>query len=55
LLPVLVNIDQVADMSEAAASLGRGDADRWLAEAVIEVVDGKGTGGGPDGQEPDAQ
>jgi UDP-N-acetylglucosamine--N-acetylmuramyl-(pentapeptide) pyrophosphoryl-undecaprenol N-acetylglucosamine transferase len=55
LLPVLVNIDQVADMSEAAASLGRGDADRWLAEAVIKVVDGKGTGGGPDGQEPDAQ
>jgi UDP-N-acetylglucosamine--N-acetylmuramyl-(pentapeptide) pyrophosphoryl-undecaprenol N-acetylglucosamine transferase len=41
LLPVLVNIDQVADMSEAAASLGRGDADRWLAEAVIEVVDGQ--------------
>jgi len=38
LLPVLVNIDQVADMSEAAASLGRGDADRWLAEKVIEVV-----------------
>ncbi len=55
LLPVLVNIDQVADMSEAAASLGRGDADRWLAEAVIEVVDGKGTGSGPDGQTPDAQ
>jgi UDP-N-acetylglucosamine--N-acetylmuramyl-(pentapeptide) pyrophosphoryl-undecaprenol N-acetylglucosamine transferase len=55
LLPVLVNIDQVADMSEAAASLGRGDADRWLAEAVIEVVHGKGTGGDPDGQEPDAQ
>ena len=46
LLPVLVNIDQVADMSEAAASLGRGDADRWLAEAIIEVVDGKGRGGG---------
>ena len=38
LLPVLVNIDQVADMSEAAASLGRGDADRWLAEAVVDVV-----------------
>ncbi len=55
LLPVLVNIDQVADMSEAAASLGRGDADRWLAEAVIEVVDGKGTGGSPDAQQPDAQ
>jgi UDP-N-acetylglucosamine--N-acetylmuramyl-(pentapeptide) pyrophosphoryl-undecaprenol N-acetylglucosamine transferase len=51
LLPVLVNIDQVADMSEAAASLGRGDADRWLAEAVIEVV--KGTGGTPDAEEPD--
>jgi UDP-N-acetylglucosamine--N-acetylmuramyl-(pentapeptide) pyrophosphoryl-undecaprenol N-acetylglucosamine transferase len=55
LLPVLVNIDQVADMSEAAASLGRGDADRWLAEAVIDVVDGKGAGGSPDGQQPDAQ
>jgi hypothetical protein len=27
-------------MSEAAASLGRGDADRWLAEAVIEIVKG---------------
>jgi hypothetical protein len=53
LLPVLVNIDQVADMSEAAASLGRGDADRWLAEAVIEVVEGKGRGGEPDAQEPD--
>jgi UDP-N-acetylglucosamine--N-acetylmuramyl-(pentapeptide) pyrophosphoryl-undecaprenol N-acetylglucosamine transferase len=52
LLPVLVNIDQVADMSEAAASLGRGDADRWLAEAIIEVVDGKGRGGEPDAQEP---
>ena len=38
LLPVLVNIDQVADMSEAAHSLGRGDADRRLAEAVIEIV-----------------
>src|SRR3984885_14205765 len=53
LLPVLVNIDQVADMSEAAASLGRGDADRWLAEAIIEVVEGKGRGGEPDAQEPD--
>jgi UDP-N-acetylglucosamine--N-acetylmuramyl-(pentapeptide) pyrophosphoryl-undecaprenol N-acetylglucosamine transferase len=39
LLPVLINIDQVADMSEAAHSLGRGDADRWLAEAVIKIVD----------------
>jgi UDP-N-acetylglucosamine--N-acetylmuramyl-(pentapeptide) pyrophosphoryl-undecaprenol N-acetylglucosamine transferase len=53
LLPVLVNIDQVADMSEAAASLGRGDADRCLAEAVIEVVQGKDRGTDPDAQEPD--
>jgi UDP-N-acetylglucosamine--N-acetylmuramyl-(pentapeptide) pyrophosphoryl-undecaprenol N-acetylglucosamine transferase len=51
LLPVLVNIDQVADMSEAAASLGRGDADRWLAEAVIEIVEG--SGGNPNAQGPD--
>jgi UDP-N-acetylglucosamine--N-acetylmuramyl-(pentapeptide) pyrophosphoryl-undecaprenol N-acetylglucosamine transferase len=51
LLPVLINIDQVADMSEAAASLGRGDADRWLAEAVAEIV--KDTGGAADAQEPD--
>ena len=51
LLPVLVNIDQVADMSEAAASLGRGDADGWLAEAVIEIVTGKDKGG--DAQKPD--
>ncbi len=38
LLPVLTNIDQVAAMSEAAAALGRRDADRWLAEAVISVA-----------------
>jgi UDP-N-acetylglucosamine--N-acetylmuramyl-(pentapeptide) pyrophosphoryl-undecaprenol N-acetylglucosamine transferase len=38
LLPVLTNIDQVAVMSEAAAALGRRDADRWLAKAVIDVV-----------------
>ena len=38
LLPVLTNIDQVAGMSEAAASMGRRDADRWLAKAVIEIV-----------------
>src|SRR5215831_12191404 len=48
LLPVLVNIDQVADMSEAAHSLGRRDADRSLAEAVIKIV-------GSDDQEPDAR
>jgi hypothetical protein len=35
-------------MSEAARSLGRGDADRWLAEAVIEVLNGIKT----DAQEP---
>jgi UDP-N-acetylglucosamine--N-acetylmuramyl-(pentapeptide) pyrophosphoryl-undecaprenol N-acetylglucosamine transferase len=51
LLPVLVNIDQVAGMSEAAASLGRGDADRWLADAVIEIV--RGSGGDPGAEEPD--
>jgi UDP-N-acetylglucosamine--N-acetylmuramyl-(pentapeptide) pyrophosphoryl-undecaprenol N-acetylglucosamine transferase len=38
LLPVLTDIDQVAGMSEAAAALGRRDADRWLAKAVIDVV-----------------
>jgi UDP-N-acetylglucosamine--N-acetylmuramyl-(pentapeptide) pyrophosphoryl-undecaprenol N-acetylglucosamine transferase len=53
LLPVLVNIDQVADMSEAAASLGRGDADRWLAEAVIEIVNGKGRHRDADPEQPD--
>jgi UDP-N-acetylglucosamine--N-acetylmuramyl-(pentapeptide) pyrophosphoryl-undecaprenol N-acetylglucosamine transferase len=52
LLPVLINIDQVADMSEAAAALGRGDADRRLAEAVMEIVDAEGTGGT---QQPDTQ
>jgi UDP-N-acetylglucosamine--N-acetylmuramyl-(pentapeptide) pyrophosphoryl-undecaprenol N-acetylglucosamine transferase len=38
LLPVLTNIDQVATMSEAAASMGRKDADRWLAKAVMDIV-----------------
>jgi len=38
LLPVLTNIDQVAAMSEAAAALGRKDADSWLAKAVIDVA-----------------
>ena len=50
LLPVLVNIDQVADMSEAAASLGRGDADRWLAQAVIKIVEEPGGDPTPDTQ-----
>ena len=44
LLPVLTNIDQVAGMSEAAAALGRRDADRWLAKAVIDVVAAERTG-----------
>ena len=38
LLPVLTNIDQVAGMSEAAGAMGRKDADRWLAKAVIDIV-----------------
>jgi UDP-N-acetylglucosamine--N-acetylmuramyl-(pentapeptide) pyrophosphoryl-undecaprenol N-acetylglucosamine transferase len=38
LLPVLTNIDQVAGMSEAAAAMGRRDADRLLAKAVIDIV-----------------
>jgi UDP-N-acetylglucosamine--N-acetylmuramyl-(pentapeptide) pyrophosphoryl-undecaprenol N-acetylglucosamine transferase len=60
LLPVLTNIDQVAAMSEAAASLGRRDADRQLAAAVIEIMvaeratreaaaPGRATAGGPGG------
>jgi UDP-N-acetylglucosamine--N-acetylmuramyl-(pentapeptide) pyrophosphoryl-undecaprenol N-acetylglucosamine transferase len=53
LLPILINIDQVADMSEAAASLGRGDADRLLAEAVVKIVDAKDTGRSTDAEEPD--
>ena len=38
LLPVLTDIDRVAAMSEAAAALGRRDADRWLAKAVMDIV-----------------
>jgi UDP-N-acetylglucosamine--N-acetylmuramyl-(pentapeptide) pyrophosphoryl-undecaprenol N-acetylglucosamine transferase len=38
LLPVLTNVDRVVAMSEAATRLGRRDADRALARAVIEVV-----------------
>jgi UDP-N-acetylglucosamine--N-acetylmuramyl-(pentapeptide) pyrophosphoryl-undecaprenol N-acetylglucosamine transferase len=38
LLPVLLDIDRVATMSEAAAALGRADADRWLASEVIDVI-----------------
>ena len=39
-------------MSEAAAALGRGDADRLLAEAVIEILDAEGAGGT---QQPETQ
>lgn len=45
LIPVLTNIDQVAGMSEAAAALGRRDADRWLAKAVIDIVAAEQAGG----------
>jgi UDP-N-acetylglucosamine--N-acetylmuramyl-(pentapeptide) pyrophosphoryl-undecaprenol N-acetylglucosamine transferase len=45
LLPVLTNIDRVVSMSEAAASLGRKDADRALAKAVIEVAAANAAGG----------
>jgi UDP-N-acetylglucosamine--N-acetylmuramyl-(pentapeptide) pyrophosphoryl-undecaprenol N-acetylglucosamine transferase len=38
LLPVILNIDQVAAMSEAAAALGQRDADIRLAQAIIEIV-----------------
>jgi len=58
LLPVLTNIDQVAGMSEAAAALGRRDADRWLAKAVIEIVAkeqaNKAQGSQPQASQPQA-
>ena len=56
LLPVLTNIDQVAGMSEAAAAMGRKDADRWLAKAVIEIVAGEqaSRAAAPAGGEPAA-
>ena len=38
LLPVLTNVDRVVAMSEAAASLGRKDADRALARIVLDVI-----------------
>jgi UDP-N-acetylglucosamine--N-acetylmuramyl-(pentapeptide) pyrophosphoryl-undecaprenol N-acetylglucosamine transferase len=38
LLPVLLDPELVAAMSEAAAELGRGDADRRLAAAVLRVM-----------------
>ncbi|MBC6463133.1 undecaprenyldiphospho-muramoylpentapeptide beta-N-acetylglucosaminyltransferase [Actinomadura sp. HBU206391] len=43
LLPILSNADQVARMSEAAARLGRRDADVALAHMVYDVVRSRGT------------
>jgi UDP-N-acetylglucosamine--N-acetylmuramyl-(pentapeptide) pyrophosphoryl-undecaprenol N-acetylglucosamine transferase len=54
LLPVLTNIDQVAAMSEAAAALGRRDADRWLAKAVIDVATEAAANRGPQAAARDA-
>ncbi|HET6191334.1 MAG TPA: undecaprenyldiphospho-muramoylpentapeptide beta-N-acetylglucosaminyltransferase [Trebonia sp.] len=54
LLPLLTNIDQVAAMSEAAAALGRGDADRWLAKAVIDVATEAAANRGPQAAAQDA-
>jgi UDP-N-acetylglucosamine--N-acetylmuramyl-(pentapeptide) pyrophosphoryl-undecaprenol N-acetylglucosamine transferase len=42
LLPVLLDPEQVAGMSRAAASVGLPDADRVLAEAVIDVLQTSG-------------
>jgi UDP-N-acetylglucosamine--N-acetylmuramyl-(pentapeptide) pyrophosphoryl-undecaprenol N-acetylglucosamine transferase len=55
LLPVLTNIDQVAAMSEAAAALGRRDADRWLAKAVIDVATEAAANRGPQAAAQGAQ
>jgi UDP-N-acetylglucosamine--N-acetylmuramyl-(pentapeptide) pyrophosphoryl-undecaprenol N-acetylglucosamine transferase len=54
LLPVLTDIDQVAAMSEAAAALGRREADRALASAVIEIVATEQADRAQDGRAPDA-
>jgi UDP-N-acetylglucosamine--N-acetylmuramyl-(pentapeptide) pyrophosphoryl-undecaprenol N-acetylglucosamine transferase len=57
LLPVLLDIDRVANMSEAAAALGRKDADRALAAAVINVVRAahEAAAAGPGGPRPPAR
>jgi UDP-N-acetylglucosamine--N-acetylmuramyl-(pentapeptide) pyrophosphoryl-undecaprenol N-acetylglucosamine transferase len=52
LLPALLDIDRVANMSEAAAALGRKDADRALAAAIIDVVHRSREQGGPAGYPP---
>ncbi len=38
LLPVLLDIDRVATMSQAAAGMGRRDADVWLADEVLQII-----------------
>jgi UDP-N-acetylglucosamine--N-acetylmuramyl-(pentapeptide) pyrophosphoryl-undecaprenol N-acetylglucosamine transferase len=53
LLPVLLDIDRVANMSEAAAALGRKDADRAMADAIINVVRTSHELGGPAGYAAD--
>jgi UDP-N-acetylglucosamine--N-acetylmuramyl-(pentapeptide) pyrophosphoryl-undecaprenol N-acetylglucosamine transferase len=55
LLPVLLDIDKVANMSEAAAALGRKDADRAMAEAIINVVRRSREQGGPAGYPAEGQ
>jgi UDP-N-acetylglucosamine--N-acetylmuramyl-(pentapeptide) pyrophosphoryl-undecaprenol N-acetylglucosamine transferase len=47
LLPVLTNIDRVVSMTEAAASLGRKNADRALAKAVMKVGAASAASGSP--------
>jgi UDP-N-acetylglucosamine--N-acetylmuramyl-(pentapeptide) pyrophosphoryl-undecaprenol N-acetylglucosamine transferase len=42
LLPVLLDPELVAEMSRAAAQMGRGDADRRLAAEVMRVMAGRG-------------
>ena len=49
MLPVLLDIDRVANMSEAAAALGRKDADRAMADAIINVIRTSHEQGGPAG------
>jgi UDP-N-acetylglucosamine--N-acetylmuramyl-(pentapeptide) pyrophosphoryl-undecaprenol N-acetylglucosamine transferase len=42
LLPVLLDPELVAAMSQAAAGIGRGDADRRLATAVLHIIAARG-------------
>ena len=46
LLPILLDAELVAAMSEAAANAGSRDADRQLAAAVLHVVRGARRHGG---------